>query len=83
MREDEGDDEEEVSSQAVPVPLTCQQPAEHLQALLDCGLITNLLQITASIRLTKELFDTEQCRKASCFKQRTIDAVVHCLKGST
>ena len=49
VREDERDDEEEVSSQPVPVPLTFQQAAEQLQALRDFGLFTNQPQFTASI----------------------------------
>ena len=49
VREDEGDDDEEVSSQPAPVPLTFQQAAEQLQALRDFALFTNQPQCTASI----------------------------------
>ena len=41
LREDEGDDEEEVSSQPAPGLLTFQQAAERLRALRDFGLFTN------------------------------------------
>ena len=77
MREDEGDneeEEEEVSSQPAPVLLTFQQAAEHLPALCNFGLFTNQPQFTASICQTEELLETEQCSKANCFKQTTINA---------
>ena len=75
MREDEGDDEEEMQSQPAPVPLTSQQAAEHLRALRHFGLFTHRPQFTASICQAEELFETEQCSQANCFKQTTIDAV--------
>ena len=74
MREDEGDDEEEMPSQPAPVPLTFQQAAEHLWPLRDFGLITNQSQFTASICQAEELLETEQCSKTNCFKQTTIHA---------
>ena len=49
MCDDEGDDEEEMSSQPAPVQFIFQQAAEHLWALRDFGLLTNQPQYTASI----------------------------------
>ena len=37
MREDEGDDEEEMPSQPALVPVILQQAAEHLRSLCDFG----------------------------------------------
>ena len=56
------------------VPLTFQQAVEHLRALRNFCLFTNQLQVTASICQAEELLETEQCSKANCFKQRTINA---------
>ena len=64
MREDEGDDEEEMPLQPATVPLTIQQTAEHLPALRDFGLFTNQPQFTASID------------QQNCFRQTNIYPVL-------
>ena len=77
MLEDEGDEEEEeVPTQSAPVALIFQQTAEHLRALRHFGLFINQPQFTASVCHSEELLQTEQCSKANCFRQSTINAVV-------
>ena len=56
MREDEGDDEEEMPLQPAPVPLTLQQAAEHIRAVGDFGLFTYQSRFTVSICQAEDYF---------------------------
>ena len=62
VRNGDGDDKE-MLSQPAPVPLTFQQPAEHLRTQRNFDLFTNEPKFTASIRQTEELFKIELAEK--------------------
>ena len=67
MREDEGDDEEEMPLQPAPGPLTLHQAAEHLRAPHDFGLFINQPQFTAKFARQKNCLKLNNAEKQTAF----------------